>query len=42
VTLALRIARAASEEFEAAVQWYENQRTGLGALFSMLSPPQWT
>ncbi|MFQ5757927.1 MAG: type II toxin-antitoxin system RelE/ParE family toxin [Acidiferrobacterales bacterium] len=33
MTLALRSIRAASEEFETAVRWYEDRRTGLGAEF---------
>jgi len=33
VTLALRSVWAASEEFEAAVRWYEDHRTGLGVEF---------
>jgi plasmid stabilization system protein ParE len=33
VTRAVRNLRAASEEFAAAVQWYEEQRPGLGAEF---------
>jgi plasmid stabilization system protein ParE len=33
VTRKLEIGRAASEEFEAAVRWYEERRRGLGAEF---------
>jgi toxin ParE1/3/4 len=33
VTRTLRNLKAASEEFSAAVRWYENQRSGLGGEF---------
>lgn len=33
MTRAVRNIRAAQEEFAAAVRWYEEQRTGLGAEF---------
>lgn len=33
MTLVLRSIRAASEEFAAAVRWYEDHRVGLGAEF---------
>jgi hypothetical protein len=38
VTRTARIAEAASDEFTAAVRWYESQRLGLGAeLFDAVS-----